>query len=282
MAQDCKNISKGSTDDTADQDTRNRELIKRYREGAKNALSDLCRENTGFVRKVAHDYYGMYGSDLSEDDLIQEGYIGLIKAADMYDTENDAKFLTYAWWHIFQRVTAANINQGFAIRVPTNVMNEVGKLMKADALFQQKHGEERIEAISNHLGISEERVKELWKVTELLHLARADKPMDSNDENLRLKDFFQYKADNSFDDMERQVETSELFRVLAKMMEELTERERKVIYLRFGLENGREYTLEEIGRDYFNLSRDRIRQIEAKALRKMRIRVKKYGLQEFL
>lgn len=282
MAQDCKNISEESTNDTADQDTRNRELIKRYREGDKNALSDLCRENTGFVRKVANDYYGMYGSDLPEDDLIQEGYIGLMRAADTYDTANDAKFLTYAWWHIFHRVTTANINQGFAIRIPTNVINEVGKLMKADTLFQQKHGEERIEAISNHLGISKMRVRELWKVTELLHLARADKPMDSNDENLRLKDFFQYSADNSFDDMERQVENGELSRIFAKMLDELTERERKIICLRFGLENGKEYTLEEIGREYFDLSRDRIRQIEAKALRKMRGRVKKYGLQNFL
>lgn len=266
----------------SNQDSRNRELIKRYREGDKTALSELCKENTGFVRKVANDYYGVYGSDLPEDDLIQEGFIGLMKAADMYELESGAKFLTYAWWHIFHRVTTANINQGFTIRIPTNVMNEVVKLMKADALFQQKHGEERIEAISDYLEISEERVKDLWRITELLHLARADKPMDSNDENLRLKDFFQYSADSSFDDMESQVETAELSRVLAKMMEELTERERKVLCLRFGLENGKEYTLEEIGREYFDLSRDRIRQIEAKALREMRGRVKKYGLQEFL
>ena len=260
-------------------DKQNKELIRQYRSGDKSALGELCRVNIGFVRKVALDYYGMYGSDLPEDDLIQEGYIGLMRAADTYDPENGAKFLTYAWWYIFQRVIAANVNQGFTIRIPTNLMNEVGRLMKADTLFQQKHGKERIKAISNHLGISEERVRELWRVTELLHLARADKPMDSNDENLRLKDFFQYKTDNSFNDMERQIENYDLSQTLVKMMKErLTEREQEVIYLRFV----HQYTLEEIGKKYFNLSKDRIRQIEAKALRKMRFRIKEYGLQNFL
>lgn len=277
MAQDSKNIEE-STDYPAKQDIRNKELIKRYQEGDKNALSDLCKENKGFVYKVAHKYYGMYGSDLSEDDLVQEGFIGLMKAADMYDIKNGAKFLTYAWWHIFQRMTTASINQGFVIRIPVNVMNEVGKVMKADELFQQKHGEERIEAISKYLCISKERIKELWRVTELLHLARADKPMDSNDENLRLKDFFQYEVDNSFNDMERQIENADLLQTLEKMItERLTIREQEIIYLRFGLKDGKQRTLEEIARVY-NLSRNRIRRIEAKALRKMRFSIKEYGL----
>jgi RNA polymerase primary sigma factor len=272
-----------SEDYAAKQDVRNKELIKRYRKGDKSALSDLCKENKGFIYKIAYRYCGMYGSDLPEDDLVQEGFIGLMKAADMYDVKSDAKFLTYAWWHIFQRMTTANINQGFAIRIPAYMMNEIGRLMKADELFQQKHGEERIKAIANYLCISEERVKELWKVTELLHLARADKPMDSNDENLRFKDFFQYGADNSFDDMERQVENADLLQTLVKIMKErLTERERRIIYLRFGLEDGKQHTLNEVGNKYFNVSKDRISQIEAKALRKMRGRIKEYGLQNYL
>lgn len=270
-----------SEDYATKQDIRNKELIKRYREGDKSALSDLCKENKGFVYKVAYDCYGTYGSDLPEDDLIQEGFIGLMKAANLYNPENGTKFLTYAWYHIFQKITAASINQGFTIRIPINIMNEVKRLMKADELFQQKHGEERIKAISDYLCISKERVKELWRVTELLHLARANKPMDSNDENLRLRDFFQYEVDNSFDDIERQVENADLLQTLEKIItERLTTREQEIIYLRFGLKDGKQRTLEEIAKEY-NLSRDRIRQIEAKALRKMRFRIKEYGLRNY-
>lgn len=273
-----------SEDYATKQDIRNKELVKRYKEGDKSALSDLCKENKGFVYKVAHNYYGTYGSDLPEDDLAQEGFIGLMKAANMYNPENGAKFLTYAWYHIFQKMTAASINQGFTIRIPVNVMYEIGRLMKADELFQQKHGEERIKAISNYLCIPKERVEELWRITELLNLARADKPMDSNDENLRLKDFFQYEVDNSFNDMERQIENADLLQTLVKMItERLTEREQEVIYLRFGLKDSKQRTLEEIAKRY-DLSRDRIRQIEAKALRKIRYwnRLKEYGLQNYL
>lgn len=270
-----------SEDYATKQDIRNKELIKRYKEGDKSALSDLCKENKGFVRKVAHNYYGIYGSDLPEDDLAQEGFIGLMKAANMYNPENGAKFLTYAWYHIFQKITEASINQGFVIRIPVNVIHEVKRLMKADELFQQKHGEERIEAISNYLCIPKERVKELWRITELLHLARADKPMDSNDENLRLKDFFQYKTDNSFDNMEKQIENIDLSQTLVKMItERLTKREQEIIYLRFGLKDGKQRTLEEVAKGY-NVSRDRIRQIEAKALRKMRWRIEEYGLRNY-
>lgn len=274
-------MDNGQTEPGKSKDERNKELVKRYQAGDKSALEKLCASNYGFVKMKAQACLGAYGSDLTEEDLVQEGFIGLIKAAENADPDREETFLTYAGWHVYAHMSSANINQGFAIRIPVNTMQEVVRLSKADTLYQHLHGSERILALAEHLGVSVGRIIELLKISDYLHLARADKPMDSNDEDLRLKDFFRYNPENSFDNIDENLEKEELAKALATAMECLSERERDVILLRFGFINGEEYTLETIGR-WYGLSRDRIRQIEAKALRKMRGRAKTNRLKEFV
>ena len=267
--------------DTDNRDEGNRELIKRFREGDKSALSELCSLNLGFVRTVALTGYRAYGSDLPLEDLIQEGMIGLIKAAGRFDLERSEKFLTYAWWYVISAILRANVCQGFTIRISDCIMHEIMKLVQADKLYSHLNRQERIEALSAHLDMTGDKIMELWRVTELLYLARADKPIDADDEEIRVRDYFRYAPENPLDDIERAAELQDLRNMVTLMMERLTERERKVISLRFGLEGNNPRSLEDIGQD-IGITRERVRQIVAKSLRKMRGFAIKNSLQEYL
>ncbi len=267
--------------DTDNRDEGNRELIKRFQEGDKSALSKLCSINYGFVRMVALTGYKAYGSDLPLEDLIQEGMIGLIKAAERFDLERSGKFLTYAWWYVISAILRANVYQGFTIRVSDCIMHEIVRLVQADKLYSHLNRQERIEALSAHLDMPGDKIMELWRVTELLYLARADKPIDADDEEIRVKDYFRYAPENPLDDIERAAELKDLQNMVSRMTERLTEREQKIIKLRFGLEGDDPCSLDSIGRD-LGITRERVRQIAAKALRKMRGFAIKHSLQEYL
>lgn len=268
--------------DTDNRDEGNRELIKRFQEGDKSALSELCSLNLGFVRTVALTGYRAYGSDLPLEDLIQEGMIGLIKAAGKFDLERSEKFLTYAWWYVISAILRANVCQGFTIRVSDRIMHEIMKLVQADKLYSHLNRQERIEVLSAHLDMTGDKIMELWRVTELLYLARADKPIEADDEEIRVKDYFRYAPENPLDDIERAAELNDLQDMVRLMMEErLTEREQKIIRLRFGLGENDPCSFEEIGQD-MGITRERVRQIVAKSLRKMRGFAIKNSLQEYL
>ena len=249
------------------------ELAKRMKEGDEEAKKRLSEANLRLVVSIAKRYVGRGMLFL---DLIQEGNLGLMKAAEKFEPERGFKFSTYATWWIRQSITRAIADQGRTIRIPVHLVESINRVKKTTGDLLRKNGREpTAEEIAVQLDMEPDRVR------ELLQLAQDPISLETpvgEEEDAHLEDFIQdEEAGVPVDEAGRQLLRRELMNVLKS----LTPREERVIALRFGLEDGRSRTLEELGRE-FNVTRERVRQIEAKALRKLRHPSRAKRLRDYL
>lgn len=255
----------------------NEQLCIMYKRGEFGVLDALMKKNDKLVWSRVVKYRGFFKHKLDDEDLLQYGFMGFLKAIEKFDIQKENKLTTYAIWWIDQNILRSIADYGFTVRLPVHVLDSVLKLTKIKRNHMDATKEE-LYVLAETEGIRREKFDELMKIMNNILSLSSINAIIGEDEESEVGDFIE---DKSAITVEEQVEAMHLQEVIQSLLSTLKPREEEVIKLRFGLEDGKERTLEEVGHG-FNVTRERIRQIEVKALNRLRHSSRSKKLRDFI